>query len=206
MSVTFSPAAVIYDSYGHAIGSVHDSDGYKLLVSSTSAPGSNPYGVTPSNPQLIFYSKLATTGLATSLLVDGHTTPVEFKLNSDATYNLRITEIRFVFVCDSFQIDGSSFGPIAGLTNGIILDMQSNGLVGTLVNVKQNEDFLALYSPSGTTVQVSTVKDYIVAGLYFGGAVVLKKGTTDYIRARVRDKLTDPKMAYLTVTVHGSKE
>lgn len=206
MSLTFSPAAVIYDSYGNAIGSEHDSDGYRLLVSSSVVPGSNPYGTIPSNPQLIFYDKLKTTGNAVSLLVNGSVTPVEFKLNADVSYDLRITEIRFVFVCDSFLIDGSSFGPINGLTNGIIVDMQSNGLIGTLVNVKQNEDFLALYSPSGVSVEVSTVKDYIVAGIYLGGAIVLKKGTTDYIRARVRDNLTDAKMRYLTVTVHGSKE
>jgi hypothetical protein len=206
MSLTFSPAVVIYDSYGNAIGSEHSADGYKLLVSSSVVPGTNPYGTIPSNPQLIFYDKLKTTGNAVSLLVNGSSTPVEFKLNADVSYDLRIAEIRFVFVCDSFLIDGTSFGPITGLTNGIILDTQSNGLVGTLVNVKQNEDFLALYSPSGTTVQVNTVKDYIIAGIYFGGAIVLKKGTSDYIRARVRDNLTNAKMAYLTVTVHGAKE
>jgi hypothetical protein len=206
MSLTFSPAAVLYDSYGNAIGSEYGSDGYKLLVNSSIVPGSNPYGTVPSNPQLIFYDKLKTTGNAVSLLVNGSVTPVEFKLNADISYDLRITEIRFVFVADSFAIDGSSFGPISGLTNGIIVDMQSNGLVGTLVNVKQNEDFLALYSPSGVTVEVSTVKDYVVAGIYLGGAIVLKKGTTDYIRVRVRDNLTDAKMRYLTVTVHGSKE
>ncbi len=202
----FSPAVVLFDAYGNAIASAHESDGYKLLVKSSDAPGNTPYGYIPGNPQLIFYDKLKTTGNATSLLVNGSVTPVEFKLNADATYDLRISEIRFVFVCDSFLIDGGSFGPIAGLTNGLIIDIQANGIIGTLINVKQNEDFLSLYSPSGTVVNVNTVKDYIVAGIYFGGAIVLKKGTTDYIRARVRDNLTSNKMAYLTVTVHGSKE
>lgn len=206
MSSSFSPASVLYDSYGNAIGSEYSSDGYKLRVSTSVTPGTNPYGAVPSNPQLIFYDKLKTTGNAVSLLVNGSVTPVEFKLNADSSYDLRITEIRFVFVADSFSIDGSSFGPITGLTNGIIVDVKSNGLVGTLVNVKQNEDFLALYSPSGVTVEVTTVKDYVVAGIYLGGAIVLKKGTTDYIRARVRDNLTDSKMRYLTVTVHGAKE
>lgn len=204
--IDYSPAAILYDEYGNSIGSVKDSDGYRLLIEAKPTPGSMSNVTLPSNPQLWFSQKLTSGVGGTSLLVNGSSINVDFKLNADPTYNLRISEIRFVFVSDSFLIDGSSFGPIVGLTNGILLETKYNGTNTTLITIKQNEDFLSMYSPGGTIIEVSTVKDFVVAGLYIGGALVLRKGSTDYINTKVRDNLTDSKMKYLTVTVHGIKE
>lgn len=206
MSQFFSPASILFDEYGNAVKVGAESDGYRLYVDSKPTPGSTPNVTLPSNPGLWFSTKLQTISSATSLLVNGSVTPVSFKLNADVSYNLRISEIRFVFVSDSFLIDGSSFGPISGLTNGILLEANYNSVLSTIINIKQNEDFLAMYSPGGTIIEVSTVKDFVIAGLYVGGALVLRKGTTDYINVRIRDNLTDAKMRYLTVTVHGVKE
>jgi hypothetical protein len=204
--IDYSPAAILYDEYGNNIGSIKDSDGYRLLIESKPTPGSMPNVTLPSNPQLWFSQKLVKSGGGTSLLVNGSSVNVDFKLKADPTYNLRISEIRFVFVSDSFMIDGSSFGPITGLPNGILLETKYNGTNTTIMTIKQNEDFLAMYSPGGTIVEVSTVKDFVIAGLYVGGALVLRKGSTDYINAKIRDNLTDSKMRYLTVTIHGIKE
>jgi hypothetical protein len=202
----FSPAVILYDAYGNSIGSIKDSDGYRLLIESKPTPGSTSNVALPSNPQLWFSQKLVKSGGGTSLLVNGNSVNVDFKLEADPIYNLRISEIRFVFVSDSFMIDGSSFGPITGLPNGILLETKHNGANITIMTIKQNEDFLAMYSPGGTIVEVNTVKDFVIAGLYVGGALVLRKGSTDYINAKVRDNLTDAKMRYLTVTIHGIKE
>ena len=202
--MSFSPAAVLFDEYGNSIGSIADGYSYRLQVESKPAPGTE--FVFPSDPGLIFLQKLATVGNNESLLVNGSSTPVDFLLNSDAVYDFRISEVRFVFVTDSFLINGVSFGPLGMLTNGILLDVLKNGTTSEIFTVKQNEDFLSMYSPGGTTVKVTTYKDYVVAGVYFGGALVISKNTTDRIRVRVRDNLTDNQLRYLTVTVHGVKE
>jgi hypothetical protein len=206
VSQVFSPASILFDEYGNAVKVGAEPDGYRLYVDSRPTPGSTPNVTLPSNPGLWFSTKLKTIANATSLLVNGSVTPVDFKLNADVSYDLRISEIRFVFVSDSFLIDGSSFGPITGLTNVILMEVNYNSVLSSIMTIKQNEDFLAMYSPSGTKVEVTTVKDFVVAGLYVGGALMLRKGTTDYINVKVRDKLTDAKMRYLTVTVHGVKE
>lgn len=201
--MSFSPASILYDEYGHSIGSVIDGYSYRLKVESKPSPGSGSFYA--SDPSLIFLQKLTNIS-SSSLLVNGSVTPVEFKLNSNLNYDLLISEIRFVFVTDSFLIDGYSFGPINQLSNGIVLEVQKNDVVTELFTIKQNEDFLSMYSPGGTNIKVTTIKDYVVAGLYFGGALTIGKNSTDYICARVRDNLTDLQMRYLTVTVHGVKQ
>jgi hypothetical protein len=63
-----------------------------------------------------------------------------------------------------------------------------------------------MYSPGGTSIKVTTIKDYVVAGLYFGGALIIGKNSSDYICAKVMDNLSDYRLRYLTVTVHGVKQ
>ena len=69
--IDYSPAAILYDEYGNNIGSIKDSDGYRLLIESKPTPGSMPNVTLPNNPQLWFSQKLVKSGGGTSLLVNG---------------------------------------------------------------------------------------------------------------------------------------
>lgn len=127
-------------------------------------------------------------GTNDSLLVNG-STPVVFSYDADATYDVSVQEIKFVLVSNAVTFGSSAFGATAGpLTNGVLVEIISNGQTGTIYNLKQNESFVNFSSPGGFEWVVSS-KDMMSATHNIGGGFVLHKGTGDKVRVTVRDNI-----------------
>jgi len=154
--------------------------GGNLKVSSNTAP---------PNPQSINndYVKNVTNN---SLLVDGSVTPVVFTFNAHATLNASVQEVVFVIAANSVTFGTNYFGSKSGpLTNGLKIEVTSDGQTGTVALLKQNEDFVHFSSPGGFQWVVSS-KDMMSSQWLAGGGFLLYGGTADNIKVTVQDDLS----------------
>jgi len=203
---TDSPASILFNTDGYAVGVVQDNLTYRLQVETNIKPGSSILaGAVPNDPQLIIASKLL-NGSSSNMLVDGSVSPVSFKYNADSLKDIKLSELRLVLVANSLDFIGTHFGAISTLTNGVNLEVKSNGVVTTLANLKLNEDFLLFHSTNSIFLNESGPKDVIAAGYLLGGAIVLKAGTDDYLGIVIQDDLTNTSFAYFQATGYGIKD
>ena len=153
----------------------------------------------PSDPAAFVLEFLRASGGSEDMLVDGSVTPVEFTLGPtipDETWSLK--EVLITFTASDFSFDGSSFGPLTALTNGITFDIVKDGVATPLLHILQNEDFIRV--PGRLPLVNNTgPKDILGAVVVFDG-LVMNEGTSDYVRMTVNDNLVSVKLNYLTAT------
>lgn len=198
-----SPAVIVYNQDGNPVGFILDGTTYRFQVEASLKPGT--LNSIPSNPSLIIANKLLNTG-SSNLLVDGSSSSKIFKYEADASKDIKLTELRLVLVACSLDFIGTHFGAISTLTNGVRIEVKSNGIITTLATLKLNEDFLSFHSTGAIFINESGPKDVIAAGYLLGGAVVLKAGTDDYLGIVIQDNLTSSSFAYFQATGYGVKE
>ena len=142
-------------------------------------------------------------GSSPDLLVDRSVTPVEFSYDSDTTYEISLQEIKLVLASNSVTFGNGYFGATSGpLTNGLLIEVISGGVTGTIENLKQNEDFVFFATPGGFEWVVSS-KDMMSSAYLIGGGLKLKAGTTDKVRVTVRDDI-DAAGVYFKCFVKGN--
>lgn len=147
------------------------------------------FGSVAPNPENIKNDFLKNGG-SPNLLVNGSTTPVEFTYNADPTYDISIMEIGFVIASNSLTYGTGYFGAVAGpLTNGLLVEITSDGNTGVVANLTQNECFVHFSSPGGFDWIVSS-KDMVYSTYVVGGGLKLHAGTGDNIKVTVRDNLS----------------
>jgi len=164
-------------------------------------------GLPPPEPQgraRIFRQFLTADGTSSGssdMRVNGATTPVEFWVQADSTYNLYISSLSFVIADASATLN--KFGNITALTNGCDLEYFTDGRT-TVINgeLKSNFDFVRLclgnpaFGDGAAAFRASNVEStsegYLpvlrfseVFGLQWG--IRLRPGTTDKIILRVND-------------------
>jgi hypothetical protein len=206
------------DVYDNKVGVVFDSgnagstpDAYRLQVEADIKRGAsvNLGSYIPSNPGLLFLSFLMDSYGSENMLIDGSTTPVEFKITADPSRDIILSELRIVYTNDDMVFDGDHFGPKPALTNGVLIDIQVNdGETADLINIKINEDFLRFITSAGINILLNNTgpKDVLIASFNLGGDMRLVANSSDFVRATVRDNVTDVKQKYLTSTIYGVKE
>lgn len=227
-----SPAAVLYDDQGHAVAVVQDEVIYRLRTEGKIAKASGSivyaealpvgsgvgrlkstiytadgdpvtFGAVPPNPESIKNEFVEDSGDSPSLLVDGSTTPVEFSYDADATHDISIQEIGFVLAANSVAFGNGNFGAIGGpLTNGLLVQITSDGNTGTVANLTRNECFVHFASPGGFQWVVSS-KDMMSSTYLIGGGLKLKAGTADRVKITVRDNISAAG-AYFQCIVKGN--
>lgn len=221
---------VLYDASGNPVGVVLDGSIYRIqadakiakgasalvhldaidtdsgqgrLKSTIYTPDGDPvtFGSVPPNPASIENGFVKSGGSA-SLLVDGDPTPVVFTYVADSTYDISIQEIGFVMASNSITFGGGKFGSSSSLTNGLLVEITSNGNTGTLGLLRQNEDFVHFASPGGFNWVVSS-KDMMSSVYLIGGGLKLKAGTADVVRVTVQDDI-DSAATYFQCFVKGN--
>jgi len=141
------------------------------------------------------------------LRVDG-TSPKVFSFLSDpsSSIDLYIRDIRFILVSKHIDPSGASFGPIPSLTNGLLFELQTDGVSKTIANFKITEDFLRTVSnPESDPINRSGAYDTLTAIYDYGGGLSLKGGTSDFVKVTVRDDLSLPQLLYFTCSVTATK-
>lgn len=214
-----SPASILYDADGHAVGVVLDGSIYRLQTASKIGKGSvdlvhlealdvasgvgrlkatlySPegeaiaFGSVPSSAEAIANDFVKDGSSNTSLLANGSSTPVVYTYPADADHDVSLQEIKFVMASNSITFGNGYFGATSGpLTNGLLIEVVSGGDAGTIANLRQDEDFVNLASPGGFSWVVSS-KDMLSSTYLVGGALKLIHGTSDMVRVTVRDNLS----------------
>jgi hypothetical protein len=213
-----SPASILYDADGHPVGVVLDGAVYRLQADAKVAKGSSDlahlealdvssgiarlkatlysqdgdaiaFGSVAPNPDNI-KNAYVLNGTSDDLRVDGGTTPVAFTYEADPTSDISLLEMKFVLVSNSITFGSNYFGSKSGpLTNGLLVEVTSNGNTGTIELIKQNEEFVFFASPGGFDWVVSS-KDMIYSTWLIGGGLKLTAGSGDKITVTVQDDLS----------------
>lgn len=221
---------VLYNSAGNAIGVVLDDTLYRLQTDSKVAVGNDSDDLvhleaidtvagqgrlkatiyTPDGDPVAFGAVSSSikndyvkNGGSSDLLVDGSTTPVVFTYLADSTYDISLQEIRFTMVANGITFGNGYFGAVAGpLTNGVLVEVVTDGNTVTLFSLQMNEHFINFASPAGWEWIVSN-KDVMTSAYLIGGGVKLFAGTGDLVRVTVRDDI-DAAGLYFECFVKGN--
>lgn len=159
------------------------------------------FGSVPPNPESI-RNAFMLNGSNSSLLVDGSSTPVAFTYDADSTRDVSIQEVKIVMAANGITFGTDKFGVVNKLTNGLLLEITSNGLTGTVANLQSNECLAHLSSPGGFIWVVSS-KDMLAVSYSIGGSLRLKAGTSDNVKFTVRDNLSSA-ATYFKCCVKGN--
>ena len=149
---------------------------------------------------VIYIPAYLTNSASPSLLVNGVTVPVAFSwspADSDIWY---LTNIMAVMI-DNGALDPSKFGAITGgLTNGILVEIKSNGTVYTICTLKNNTDLALLFGGGGGGSSDGGLissgdgfwdsKDVFLGIQTFHIPIKLDASLGDYVKVTVRDNLT----------------
>jgi hypothetical protein len=167
----------------------------------------SPIGVPPDPSKMVAETlKDDSPTPSEDLRVDGSVTPVDFEYGADPDDDVALLELRFVLSADSIYFEGSKFGPISALANGIKVIIMANSEMTILHVLKINEHFLSMINPASLFRETTGSADAMAAAINFGGLVKLKAGTGDYIKVMVQDDLTSVKFKYFTATLWAYKE
>lgn len=141
--------------------------------------------------KVVYLTKNLTNGGSTDMRVNGAVTPVNFDFTpaSEETWYLeRIT----LFLWDNGTTTPTSFGALPSLTNGVQVNIRTNGTEYTYANLQNNIDialyFRDNYFVPGTSGLFET-SDLVVCEVKFAVPLVLTNSTSDYVRFRIRDNL-----------------
>ena len=188
------------------IADTDDANQKRLQTEARLAPGSTVNIGTgiPANPADLVLDTLKNGGSSSMRVAGTLGTPIDFTLNADPTDDISVEQLRIVFSADDISFDGASFGPLSGLTNGLLVQTFINSVTTDLYTIKVNEDFVRIPGPT-PLVNNTGPKDFLVSAFGFGGLLKLAGGSSDYIRIRVRDTLTSVQLKYLQATVYGAK-
>lgn len=184
---------VLYDSDGNPINI--DVNG-RIAVTTT---------VEPTDPSKRVFAPLTSSG-AINMYVDGSSTPVVFIYEADETEDVYITQIRFVINAADIQFKPGSgngtFQKINAITNGLLLQVTSDGTTVDLSNFKRDEEFLAF---GGNDILDQTDTSDLMTATYDSDGVVLKANTADNVKVTVRDNIVNAGHIFMACYVKGYK-
>lgn len=147
----------------------------------------------------------ALDGPSPDLRVDGSSTPVDFTIEADADKDTFISELRFYGGCNGMKFD-QFFCKNSGLTNGILITIQSDGGTFTLPLLKKTEDFknkFSLGTAANFRLDIQSGGDQFLAVLHFETPFPIRKAGTvaggdDFIEISIQDNLTGSSGGNLT--------
>jgi hypothetical protein len=140
-------------------------------------------------------------GSSADMKVNGSVTPVNFSFSPAANEVWYLSALS-ILLNDNGTNSPNKFGDLAALTNGLQIQVNSKSVALDIANMKDNIDlstfFMSNRAVSGTT-GVFESADVFIGAMLFQPEMILS-GTSDYIRARVRDNLST--VDYLRITAH----
>jgi len=159
--------------------------------------------------RLLVYLK---NGSSSDMRVDGSSTPVNFRLEANATDLIYASQVRCFGGGNGIKYNQFLSKPGAGgLTNGLLFTIRSNNNVITLPVIKTTEDFKNLFSFPSTTdfsISIQAGADQFIAVFTPSLPFILQPQgtfvTDDYVEVRVSDSITSG-ISQLECMVDGFK-
>lgn len=168
-----------------------------LLVNESGSNVANITGekrlqVEAATPQAA-YQTLSFLHLGSSALnINGATTPVEFIAQPQPTQIVFVESLQMILADDGpFNVNG--FGGLPALTNGVVLECKSNGIVYTTKILFNNADVFSFFSSNPIFVDKTSLggSDSFYSGDWeLQRRMVIDPSKGDYLKMIVRDNLT----------------
>lgn len=124
-------------------------------------------------------------------------TPTDFYWQPGAGEVWRLQSVSFLIYDSGASMDSTEFGGIAGLTNGLQMQLRSKGSELEYVNIKNNLDIQMCFgsSVSGSRSGEESAgwldeDDWFYGSIVFNGRVKLDGNESDFVKFRVRDSLS----------------
>lgn len=140
----------------------------------------------------MWFVKPLLNGVSQEMNVNGAVTPVEFT-SSFVEDKIFLKEIGF-FILDNGTTTPSEFGNITALSNGLKIEIKSQGNIYQFQNLKDNMDIVNTFTTNpilpGTASGFLNNNDLYSGSFIFDIPIVLSSSTNDYIKFIVRDDLT----------------
>lgn len=135
---------------------------------------------------------------ASSQIVDGSATPVEFSINSGANVTKWVTGFRLIIQGQNTDISTNDFRRYAqtggGLTNGVDIEAVQAGVTTVITGAGAVQDMgqYLRYSDDFVNISsaISAAVDYLHFDFTFDTPVVLSVGSSDRLLIRINDDLT----------------
>lgn len=143
-------------------------------------------------PEANYYSSYLLNGSASNMNVNGATVNQNFSYTADTT--VKYLEYITFYISDNSNFDETDFGALTQLTNGLLITYRSKGQVKTFANLQNNVDIFTIFREDGfsdvDTGLLGTSRLY-TGSIKLQQRITLDPGQGDYVRATVRDNLTD---------------
>jgi len=151
----------------------------------------------------VFFTTYLLNGASAAMNVSGSLgSPQSFMYAPSVGQVSYLTTVKFLLV-DSGTMDPGDFGSItAGLTNGVVVEIRSQGVTYTYCTLRTNLDITLLLAGggSGTTAPIFLglgttsgfleTSDVVLSGKGFSPPIPLVGSSGDYVKFIVRDNLT----------------
>jgi len=98
-----------------------------------------------------------------------------------------------IFLSDNANFSPTGFGAIAALTNGILVEYQSKGVLYTLCTIRDNADIFNVFSEPNFSQSIAgllSTAAYLTGNRKLQQRIALDPAFGDFVRVRVRDNLT----------------
>lgn len=159
-------------------------DGDRLKVDSQITPA-------PSN-NILHIPEYLVDGSSPDMNVNGSGTPVQFTWSPGSGETWYLHGLHCLLI-DPGTMDPTDFGSIfGGLTNGVLIEIRTNGTTYTFCNIQNNLDLSLLLSSGGQFERFGFFNhnDIFDSNRAFLPEITLRNSEGDFIRATVRDNLT----------------
>jgi len=160
--------------------------------------GSTAEFVLPTTPAPIpnseNFDSFLLNGASEQMAIDGSTTPVDFRIDADATQDIVITQLVFAGQDGSIKFS-KWFGFNSPLTNGVALTLKSDNVSATFPVMKTTTRLMAFSSGNIENASV-TGEAVVVSFRQLDPPIVIRAqgthgvGNDDFIQVRIQDSLT----------------
>jgi len=214
-----SPASILYDAAGNAVGVLQDGAVYRLQTEAQLATGAkvqltdgtHDAEVTSDGRLLVsagrsakgrVCARLVDSGGDFEMAVDGDPTPAVFEWNPGS---VAVDGVDLSLIMEDGTIKfGDKFGGITGpLDNGLLLEVKAEDAAVTLYLFKRTRELLQC-SVAGGFDLYAAIPDILRAEFSLEGFRFMPSGTyatDDYVRATVQDDIDG--LDHLSIVFHG---
>lgn len=140
--------------------------------------------------------KFLLDGITKNMNVDGSSVNVEYEFSPVSGEIFQLNTVCF-YMGESGGLAFNKFENIALLTNGLLLEIQSEGTLREFVNLQANADMGVVFFGGGSTGSKSSWEGQTT----FGSSTKLNGDQGDFIRATIRDDLSTVQKIQMAITV-----
>lgn len=158
--------------------------------------------------QIYFSEYLRNTSGSNNLNVNGSVTPVTYSLDIAGLEGVACLKVNGYLEIGGNIKSYADFMSIPALTNGLVFEVQSQGVTYTSAAIRNNRDIVRFFNRDFAYKKRNTDSSFGNNNAFIGtrqiqpSSIVLSNRTNDFFRITVRDDLSA--LTYFSIEVEGS--